>query len=57
VERLWDPFWQADTPARRAGAGLGLAITRGIVKEHGGTVGVESELGVGTMFWFTLCLR
>jgi PAS domain S-box-containing protein len=54
VERLWDPFWQADSPARRSGAGLGLPIARGIVEAHAGTVGVESELGVGTMFWFTL---
>jgi PAS domain S-box-containing protein len=54
VERLWEPFWQAEGPARRAGAGLGLPIARGIVEAHGGTVGVESQLGVGTMFWFTL---
>jgi PAS domain S-box-containing protein len=54
VDRLWEPFWQAEGPARRSGAGLGLPIARGIVEAHGGRVGVESELGVGTTFRFTL---
>jgi PAS domain S-box-containing protein len=54
VERLWESFWQADGPARRAGAGLGLPIVRGIVEAHGGAVGVETVPGVGATFWFTL---
>jgi signal transduction histidine kinase len=54
VERLWDPFWQADGPARSGGAGLGLAITRGLVEAHGGRVWVESQPGAGTTFGFTL---
>ena len=54
LESLWEPFWQAEGPGRRFGAGLGLPIARGIVEAHGGRVGVESQLGVGTTFWFTL---
>jgi signal transduction histidine kinase len=46
------PFWQGH--ARRDGAGLGLPIARGIVEAHGGRVWVESEVGVGTTFHFTL---
>ncbi len=47
LNRLFDRFWQ---PASRTGpgAGLGLAISREIVRAHGGRVAAESSLGVGT---------
>lgn len=53
IEHLFDRFWQA-THAHRAGAGLGLAIAKGIVEAHGGRIWVESELGGGTVFTFSL---
>ncbi len=53
VPHLFDRFWKA-TKASRAGAGLGLFIVKGIVESHGGSVSVESQLGTGTTFRFTL---
>lgn len=54
-ERLFEQFWQADEADRR-GAGLGLAIARAIVQAYGGSIGVESEPGKGSTFYFDLPL-
>jgi PAS domain S-box-containing protein len=50
---LFDQFWQAHTD-RRHGVGLGLPIVKGIVQAHGGRVWVESTLGRGSTFFFTI---
>ncbi len=55
LARVFDRFWQADETSI-AGVGLGLAICRGIVEQHGGKIWVESTLGQGTTFSFTLPL-
>jgi signal transduction histidine kinase len=56
LERVFGPFWQARRTDQR-GIGLGLTIARGIVEAHGGTIGVDSEVGVGTKFWFALATK
>lgn len=54
--RVFDQFYRAEESRNRAtgGAGLGLAIAKGIVAAHRGEIGVESEAGAGARFWFVL---
>jgi len=55
---IFERFQQVDTSdsRKRGGTGLGLAISRNIVEQHGGKMWVESQLGKGSTFFFTVPL-
>jgi two-component system NtrC family sensor kinase len=55
LKRVFEPFFS--TRVKKGGTGLGLSITYGLVREIGGDIEVQSELGVGTAFTVTLPLR
>jgi len=58
-KKIFEEFRQADGSSTRekGGTGLGLSIAKRIVEMHGGSIWVESSLGEGSIFWFTLPVR
>lgn len=52
--RIFEKFSQVEASEARRGTGLGLAFCKLAIEAHGGDIGVESEIGKGSTFWFTL---
>ncbi len=59
LKDIFEPFYQVDSSSTRekGGTGLGLHIAQAIIELHGGQIWVESTLGKGSTFWFTLPIR
>jgi signal transduction histidine kinase/ActR/RegA family two-component response regulator len=59
IDRIFNPFRQADASTTRVygGTGLGLTIADRFVRAMGGTIGVSSKVGKGSVFWFELPLE
>ncbi|MBD3367427.1 MAG: GAF domain-containing protein [Candidatus Eisenbacteria bacterium] len=52
LSRVFEPFYSTRSPG--SGTGLGLSVSYGIIREHGGSISVESDIGIGTTFTIRL---
>ena len=58
IIKLFQTYYQVrSSVGKRVGSGLGLAISKRIIEKHGGNVRVESDLGKGSTFYFTLPIK
>lgn len=53
-DRLFDPYFRGSNKPKSVGLGLGLYLCQQIIQAHEGEIGVDSQPGAGTTFWFTL---
>lgn len=57
INHLFQRYYRVEDKTNFSGLGLGLYISSEIIKRHGGAIGVESKVGQGSTFWFTLPLE
>lgn len=57
LSKLFRQFGQLESGRQKGGTGLGLSISKALVEAHGGRIGVSSEPGRGSTFWFTIPAR
>jgi NtrC-family two-component system sensor histidine kinase KinB len=57
LSRIFEQFYRVPGQEDKSGIGLGLAIVKEIIRAHGGDVGVQSNVGEGSIFYFTLPLK
>jgi signal transduction histidine kinase len=55
LEKIFDPFFTTKDPG--TGTGLGLSVSQNIIQQHGGTIQVKSQVGLGTTFKITLPIK
>lgn len=57
LDAIFEPFYRAQDETQEPGERLGLAVSKKIVEDHGGSIWAQSEMGKGSKFFFTLPLR